>query len=168
MFGLPPFQTGEGGFFVRRIRNHEKRHFCPRSLGGTRRCHAWRFVFHFPKVRGPGCVAQSGGLILRRKIEQPFKGACAGIHVRVQMAELLETLWDGEDCKVRRVAVGHFVPQKWSRYASVGKRTHRIRGTCRSILRVLVVVEEHAVTFLLPPLRGSQCRYTPLDRTRKG
>ena len=48
------------------------------------------------------------------------------------------------------------MPVEWRGHTSVGKRAHGIRRAGSAVLRVLVVVEENAVTLLLPPLRTSQ------------
>ena len=52
----------------------------------------------------------------------------------------------------------------------VRERPDRVRRGDRPVLRVLVVVEEHAVALLLPPLRGGDRRRPPLDvaRDREG
>ena len=53
------------------------------------------------------------------------------------------------------------------RHARVRQRPHRVRGAGRAILGVLVVVEEHAVALLLPPLRRRERRHAPLDLARQ-
>ena len=81
-----------------------------------------------------------------------------GVHPGVRIAELGEALRNREDSEVGWVAVGDLMPVERRGHAGVGKRAHGIRRARRPILRVLVVVEENAVTLLLPPLRTSQGR----------
>ena len=59
------------------------------------------------------------------------------------------------------------MPVKRSRDTRIGQRAHGIRGARRPILGVLVVVEKHAVTLLLPPFRTGQGGHPPLDCTRQ-
>ena len=49
-----------------------------------------------------------------------------------------------------------------------GGGAHRIGARDRAVLRVLVVVEEHAVALFLPPLAGRQAGRAPLDLAREG
>ena len=65
------------------------------------------------------------------------------------------------------LAVRHLVPGERRRHARVGQRAHRVRRAGGAVLRVLVVVEEHAVALLLPPLRGGERRRAPLDLARE-
>ena len=51
-------------------------------------------------------------------------------------------------------ALGDLLPVERRGHPGVGERAHRIRGTRRSILGVLVVVEEHAVALFFPPFRA--------------
>ena len=52
--------------------------------------------------------------------------------------------------------------------AGVWKRTHRIGGRCRTVLGILVVVEEHSLTLLLPPLGGGDAGHAALDGAGDG
>ena len=76
----------------------------------------------------------------------------------MRIAELREALGNREHGEVGRVAVGDLMPVKWRGHTAVGKRAHGIGRAGRAVLGVLVVVEEHAVTLLLPPLRAGQGR----------
>ena len=89
------------------------------------------------------------------------------IHACVRIAELREALRNREHGKVGRLAVGNLLPVKWRGHAGVGQRAHGIRRARRPILGVLVVVEEHAVTLLLPPFRTGESRRAPLDCARQ-
>ena len=166
MFPLPPFQTREGRFFVRRVRDHQKRRPRPwllrggflRRGAGARRRHARRFALHLAKVWRPGRVAETCRLVFRRELEQLFERTWRGVHACVRIAELREALGNREHGEIGRVAVGDLMPVKRRGHAGVGNRAHGIGGAGRAVLGVLVVVEEHAVTLLLPPLRAGQRR----------
>ena len=56
---------------------------------------------------------------------------------------------------------------KRRRHARVRRRAHRVRGSDGAVLRVLVVVDEHAVALLLPPLAGGELRRATLDLARQ-
>ena len=60
--------------------------------------------------------------------------------------------------EVARLARVDLVPRERRRDARVRRRPHRVRAGDRAVLRVLVVVEEHAVALLLPPLAGRERR----------
>src|SRR5207249_1958946 len=119
------------------------------------------------RVRRPARVAERCGFVFGRKPEQRFEGTCVGIHTRVWVAQLGETLRNRQDGKIGRITLGNFVPAKRCGYARIRQRAHGIRRARRTVLRILVVVEKHAVPLLLPPLRSGQGRYAPLDGTRK-
>src|SRR6202021_3337497 len=86
----------------------------------------------------------------------------------VGIAELREALRNREYGKVSWIAVRHFSPFKWCGHTGVGQRANGICRTRCPILGVLVVVEEHAVTLLLPPFRTGERRRAPLDFARQG
>src|SRR5436309_5709324 len=167
MLTLPAFQAGESSFFRGRVRDHQKRHLRSRLRRGTRWGDARRLALHLAKVRRPGRVAETCGFVFGRKPEQRFEGTCVGIHTRVWVAQLRETLRNRQHGKTGRITFRNFVPAKPSGYARIRQRAHGIRRARRTVLRILVVVERHAVPLLLPPLRSGQGRYAPLDGTRK-
>jgi len=61
------------------------------------------------------------------------------------------------DREIAQFALGQLVPGHRRRDASVGHRPHRVRRCDRSILGVLVVVDEDAVALFLPPLARAIC-----------
>ena len=167
-------RPASAALFVGRIRHHHQRHLRPRLLRDglrdrpcARRGNPRRFALHLAKVRRPGRVAEARGLVFCRELEQFFERTWRGVDVRVRIADLRETLGNREDGKVGRLAVGDLVPVKRRGHTGVGQRAHGIRGARRPIFRVLVVVEEHAVTLLFPPLRAGQSGRAPLDFTRQ-
>src|SRR5260221_12200565 len=72
----------------------------------------------------------------------------------MRIANLGEPFWNCQHREVGRVAVGNLIPVKRRRDARVGDRPHRICRAGRAVLGVLVVVEEHAMPFFLPPFRS--------------
>ena len=56
--------------------------------------------------------------------------------------------------EVLHLDVGDLVPAQRHRDPRIGRRPDRVGGRHRPVLGVLVVVEEHAVALLLPPLAG--------------
>src|ERR1700744_3909530 len=102
-------------------------------------------------MRWPRCIAKTSSFVLRRKVEQPLERSGRCVDGCVRVTDLGKTLRHSEDGKIRWIAVGNLMPLKRRRDASVGKRTHRIGGGRRAVLRILVVVQEDAVPFFLPP-----------------
>ena len=68
--------------------------------------------------------------------------------------------------EVARLAGVDLVPRQGSGYARVRGRPHRIRGGYRPVLRVLVIVDEHAMALFLPPLARCNAGSPPLYLTR--
>ena len=60
------------------------------------------------------------------------------------------------------------VPGHGRRDPPVGLRAHRVGAGHRAVLGVLVVVEEHAVALLLPPLAGGEAGRPPLHLAGEG
>src|ERR1700752_3205036 len=83
------------------------------------------------------------------------------------IADFGEALRHGEDREVSRIAIGHLVPMQRSRNACVRQRAYGVCGTCRPVLGILVVIEEHAVTLFLPPLRCGEVGRAALYGTRE-
>src|ERR1700694_836191 len=103
MFALPPFQTCQRSVSVGRVRAHHERNLRARLLRGglgTRRGNPPRFALHLAKVRGPGCIAEARGLVFCRELEQFCERSWRGVDACVRIAELRETLRNGEYCKV--------------------------------------------------------------------
>ena len=65
--------------------------------------------------------------------------------------------------QVGRFDVGHLVPFQGAGDPGIGDRAHRVGAGHGAVPGVLVVVDEHPVTFLLPPLAGGQGGGAPLD-----
>ena len=85
------------------------------------------------------------------------------VHRRMAIADLGESRGHGAEREVGRIAGGDLVPVERRRDPRVRFRPHRIGAGNRAVLRVLVVVEEDAVTLFLPPLAGGQRRRSPFD-----
>ena len=73
----------------------------------------------------------------------------------------------GSQREIRRVAITNLVPGERRRDTCIGRRPYRVRGGDGTILGVLVVIDEHTVALLLPPLAGGERRCAPLDFTRE-
>src|SRR5262249_34415326 len=61
------------------------------------------------------------------------------------------------------IAVSDFVPGERRRDTRVPGWAHRVRSGDGAVFGVLVVVDEHALPFLFPPLAGGDLRGTPFD-----
>ena len=84
-----------------------------------------------------------------------------------RVAVAFEPLRDRPDRERVRPAARHLTPGERRRHAAVRGRPHRVRRRNGSVLRVLVVVEEHAVPLLLPPLARREVRFPPFDLARE-
>ena len=140
----------------------------PRLLGGgpgTRRGHARGFACHLAKVGGPGRVPEAGGLVLCCELEQFFEGTGRGVHPGVRIADFREAFRNCKYGEVDRLAIRHLMPVKRRGHTGIGKWAYGIGRASRAVFRVLVVVEEHAMTLLFPPFRACYGRCAPLDCT---
>src|SRR6476469_5920855 len=82
--------------------------------------------------------------------------------------ELRETRGHGLEREIGGVAVLDLFPRQRCGDARVGPGPHRIGAGDRPVLRILVVVEEHAVALLLPPFARRELRRTAFHLARKG
>ena len=80
------------------------------------------------------------------------------VDARVPVADLGEARRHRREREVRGLAGVDLVPGQRRRHARVRRRPHRVGARHRAVLRVLVVVEEHAVALFLPPLARGQSR----------
>ena len=64
-------------------------------------------------------------------------------------------------------ALVDLIPGERCRNSRIRSRSHGVRGSDGAILRVLVVVDEHAVALFLPPLAGGEIRHALLDFARE-
>src|SRR5580704_14077868 len=85
----------------------------------------------------------------------------------VPITELGEAPRHRGEREVAWIAGIELVPHQGRRDARVRRRPHRVGARHRTILRVLVVVKEHTLALLLPPLAGRQAGCTPLDLARE-
>src|ERR1700681_4176282 len=83
------------------------------------------------------------------------------------IAQLGEALRHRGEREVARIAGVELVPRQGRRHASVRRRPHRVGARHGAILRVLVVVKEHALALFFPPLARRQAGCTPLDLARE-
>ena len=71
------------------------------------------------------------------------------------------------DAQVAGLDAGDLVPVQRAGHARVRGRAHRVAGGHRSVAGVLVVVDEHAVALLLPPLARREVGSATLDLARE-
>src|SRR4029453_18499044 len=95
-------------------------------------------------------------LVPRGELEQRVKRARVLVDCGVAVANLCEPYGHRPQGEVARIADLDLVPCQRSRDASIGRRPHRIRARDGPILRVLVVIQEYAVTLFLPPFSRRQ------------
>src|SRR6185436_10010652 len=115
-------------------------------------------------MRWPRCVAQALAL---KELEQTFDRARLSVDLRVPIAELAKARGHRSEREIRRIATLDLVPGERRRDACVRRGSYRVCGSDGAILGVLVVVDEHTVTLLLPPLAGGELRCASLDLTRE-
>src|ERR1700728_3601171 len=85
----------------------------------------------------------------------------------MRIANFRETLGHRQYGKVGWLAVRYLVPMEGRGYSSIRNRAHGIGGAGRSILGVLIIIQEHPMTLFLSPFRSCQGGHTTLDFTRK-
>jgi hypothetical protein len=136
-----------------------------RAPAGRR--HAIRLTFLLAVVRRPRRVALALSLLLLRQLEQTLERARMPIDPGMTIAKLYEAGRHRREREICQLADVDLVPRQRRRHARVRSRPHGIRARHRAVLRILVVVEEHAVTLFLPPLARRQIRRSPLDRARE-
>src|SRR5262245_26832841 len=112
-------------------------------------------------VRRPRRVAESFGLVTRRQFEERNERSRMRVHAGVAIAHAREARRHRLHREVARLARLDLVPGERRRDARVRRRPHRVRAGDGAVLGVLVVVEEDAVTLLLPPLARRDLRRAP-------
>ena len=80
------------------------------------------------------------------------------VHGRVRVSHRPESCGHRGEREVARVALGDLLPHQRGRDPGVRRGPHGVGGRDRPVLGVLVVVEEHAATLLLPPFARRQVR----------
>ena len=154
---LPALEPSERVILARRIRDRDERHLVADAAadpfardGATRGA----FAFRLAEVRRPRRIARARLLrraprarAARRASRRASSMSACGSPIAANRSGTREHR------EVRRIARGHLVPAQRRRHARVGQRPDGIRRAGRAILGVLVVVEEDALAFFLPPLR---------------
>src|SRR5215510_7949922 len=115
-------------------------------------------------MRRPRGIAQS---LTLEEFQEPLERTGMLVDYRMQIAARLEACGHGSQCEVRRVAVLDFVPRERRRDACVGRWAHRVCGGDSTVLGVLVVVDEHTLALLLPPLAAGELRCASFDFARE-
>ena len=119
-------------------------------------------------VRRPRGVRQAGRLVLLGQAQQRLQRPGRLVHAVPRVTEPGEPLRHGVDGERLRVAAGDLVPGQGRRDPGVRGGPHRVGRGHGPVLRVLVVVHEHAVPFLFPPLGGGQLRCPALHLAGQG
>src|SRR5215472_10602432 len=95
--------------------------------------------------------------------QQRFQRADRLVHALPRIADLGEPGRHRVDGERLRLAASNLGPGQRRGHPRVAGGADRIRRRHRAVLGVLVVVNEHAMQLLLPPLRGGQLGRPPLD-----
>src|SRR5262245_58089667 len=90
------------------------------------------------------------------------------IDVGVSIAHRRKPRWHRRQREVAWLAGVDLVPGQRRRDARVRLGPYRVGGRDGAILRVLVVVEEHAVALFFPPLARGEVGGTAFDLAREG
>jgi hypothetical protein len=137
----------------------------PAALG---RLDPRRLVLALGEVRRPWRVRQPGPLVVCREFQQGFKRVSRVVDSLPRVADLGEPFRHGPDREGVGVAAGYFVPSQRRRNPGLRNGPDGICTSDRSVLGVLVVVDEDAVPFLLPPPRGRELGRAPFDLSGQG
>src|SRR5689334_21795160 len=119
------------------------------------------------EVRRPGGIAQAPLLVAAGEVEQLVERSGVLVDVGGWIALLPQPAWNGVETKVAKLDVRYFGPGDRAADARIRHRPDRIARGDGPVLRVLVVVDEDAVAFLLPPLAGGVLREPALDLARQ-
>src|SRR4029453_13889132 len=119
-------------------------------------------------VRRPGRIAEPVGFLLAGELEQCGERARMLVDRGVAVPELRDACGHRPQGEILRLARRELVPRDWRRDARVRSGPDRVRARDRAILGVLVVVDEHAVTLLLPPPARRDAWRAALDLARQG
>ena len=104
----------------------------------------------------PRRVAQALGLVSGGELKQGVQGPHRAIDPGPGITPLPEQCGHRGQREVLRDHQRHLVPAEWERDPGVRRGPHGVRGGHGAVLGVLVVVDEHAVPLLLPPLGGGE------------
>src|ERR1700682_330161 len=126
----------------------------PILFATSRQLHAGRLAPLLGERRWPGCVSEAGRLVLRGTLEQRLERPDRLVNPFRGIANLSKPPGDRGQRKRLRRAGRHLLPPQRCGHAGVCQRTDGVGGSHRSVLGVLVVIEEDAVPFLLPPAAG--------------
>src|SRR5689334_6349927 len=89
------------------------------------------------------------------------------VNIGVSITDPRESLWHRRQGDGVRVAVANLVPRQRRRHARVRLWPYRVGARNRTILGVLVVIEEHAVALFFPPLARRKTWRASLHLARK-
>src|SRR5439155_23108866 len=121
------------------------------GLARPRRLYARRLAVAFREVRRPGSVGHPRALLRFGELEERLDRVRMLVDRRAGVAARLEAIGHGEDGESAGLGVGYLVPRQRAGDPAVRGGPHAIRGSERPVAGVLVVVDEHAAAFFLPP-----------------
>src|SRR5215207_5764884 len=119
------------------------------------------------EMRRPGGVSETTLLVAPGELEQLLERAGLLIDVAGRIAERTDATGHGVEAQVARLGLGHLVPAQGARHASVRRRAHGVAGRDSAVAGVLVVIHEHAMALLLPPLARGEVGRAALDLARQ-
>ncbi len=137
----------------------------PRCVGRSRSRLGWT------RLGSPFCLGKCGGQGASPRPPSSSRRASSsnwssepGAHVDVRsgIAQLAQAAGHGVEAQVARLDVGDLVPAQGARHAGVRRRAHGVARGDRAVAGVLVVVDEHSLALLLPPLAGREVGRTAL------
>src|SRR5207249_767931 len=134
----------------------------------SRRRYPRRFTTLLPEMWRPRRIAESGRFVCGGQLEQFIERSRSSIDTRRRVASLRETRRRGNQRERRWIAAGDLIPFERHRDTRVGCRPDGPGRRYRTVLGVLIVVEEHAVAFFLPPLACRLIGRAPFHLARKG
>ena len=138
-----------------------------RAVAVAARLHALGLPALLGEVRRPRRVAEAALLVAAREVVELVERSGLEVDVGGRVADRAQAFGHGVDAQVAGLDVRHLVPLERARHARVRRRAHRVAGRDGAVARVLVVVDEHAVALLLPPLARRQVGRAPLDLARQ-
>src|SRR5262245_58574320 len=115
----------------------------------------------------PRGVAQALALVALRELEQRLDRARVLVDSLVWIAALGEASRHGREREVLGLQARQLVPAERRRDPGVRGGPHRVGRGDRAVLGTLVVVDEHPVALLLPPLAGGERRRAALHVARQ-
>src|SRR4051812_40761578 len=133
----------------------------------SRGLRADRFSSAFLVLRRPRCIPLAVPLLTRRKFQKAGEGPAMLVDVLMPIAQLAEARRHRGQREIGRRSVLELFPLQWGRHSRVCSGPYRIGRGNGPVFGILVIVDEHAFAFFLPPFRGGNARRKPLHFAAK-